>query len=462
MLSPKTIKEAIGVQPIITPEQLTKIQSWHNYYNGTADHNTRQKNPIPALMISKTICGEVSRNVTAEMIVEVQGNDYLNEQMQAIIDEWDNITEKAAALGETILRPFVYNDKILVNAADRTTYFPVRYAADGTLEAVVFVEYQTVGDYNYILFTLCDWIDGTYTITNTAWKSSLQNSVGQKAPLTEIEAWKTLEPSSVFYTSRPLFVAYTAPNSESVFANAVEMIKEADFQDSRITWENEAGETVIFASSDMFKDTGFKNPLKPKESVVKYEIPEGKERLYNVGNYSAEGNKIQTHSPSLRNADLLLRRDDILRTIESIVGLRKGILSRPAQVEKTATEVEAGAKPFDVLIGKYKDITKSVLEQLIVVIDEVAQIYSLPSGYEEIVIDLGDSLLISEEQKQANIRENTNQALVFEQNGKAPDGMAFTYWFKNMPDLQAITKEEIEETRAKFEGLFVGVGDEEF
>lgn len=459
MLSPKTIAAAIGVQPIITAEEQNKIQMLNAYYNGEAPHNIRTDDPIPSWQIPNTIVGEIYRNVTAEMESEIQSNDWLNEQWQPLIESWDEITEKAAALGETIIFPFVYRDKIIFNAYSRTMYSPVKYSLDGVMEAVVFQEYQTVGDMTpdrpntFVLLTHCDWTDGTFTIIYKSYEQGATGALGKEVPLETVPAWKDLV-NWEFPAARPWFVVYSAPKGESAFGKVLRLIDELEEQDHRITIENEFGETMFFGSSDIFKDIGYKDAKNPEKSQRIYDIPKGKERLFMVGQYSMAESAPYTHAPTLRNTDLIMRRDDIARAIETIVSINRGKLAKPEQVQKTATEVEAGAKPFDVLIEKYKNITKKVLNQLVIVYDEIARAYGLQSGYSELTCVLGDSIVLSDEQKQKIFKENVILLMSMASAGIVSKEFILAYALEYSDTFYTITDEMISDILTKLPDTF--------
>ena len=414
LFSKKTIEQAIGIPVLSTQEQLDEIALWQKCYIGKASWNNKD---TPSLNIARTICGEVARNVTIELESEVETNDYLNEQYQRVIENLRDTIEKASAVGEIILRPFPYKDKILVNIANRLSYYPVRYDVQGELESVVFVERQKEGEIYYTLLTQCDWDGGTYTVENTAYKSSREDRLGSEISLDNVQAWAGLEPSAVWRnTSRPWFVPLAAPNAESIFSAAIDLIRLADEQDARITWENEAGEMAIDASSDMFRATGTMDALNPKQSVTTLALPKGKERLYRTNQLTAgeHFSGIQAWTPELRIDPLKERLEMLKKHIEVVTGLSHGALSEAQSVEKTATEIKHGRQRFYVLVSSLQKAAQMALEALAVVMGEMAAAHGLDGTLTEPpTFHWGDSVLITSEEKEEvfNSMMNTLKSL---------------------------------------------------
>ena len=401
LFSKKTIEQAAGVPILATQEQLDEIALWQKCYIGKAPWNNKD---APSLNIARTICSEVARNVTIELESEIQGNDYLNEQYQRVIEDLRVTIEKAAAMGKIIIRPFPFNDKILVNIANRLSYYPVRYDVQGELESAIFVERQKEGEAYYTLLTHCDWASGTYTVENTAYKSSMADRLGSEVSLDAVQAWAEIEPSAVWRnTSRPWFVPLSAPGAESIFSAAIDLIRLADEQDARITWENEAGEMAIDASSDMFRATGTMDALNPKQSVTTLALPKGKERLYRTNHLTAgeHFSGMQAWTPELRIDPLAKRLEMLKKQIETVVGLSHGTLSEAQSVEKTATEIKHGRQRFYVLVSSLQKSAQTALEALVTVMGEIAVVHGLDGTLTEPpTFHWGDSVLITSEEKE--------------------------------------------------------------
>ena len=402
----ESVEAALGVKLLTTPEEQDAIRRWREAYEGKAPWND---DGTPSLMLARSVCSEVARNVAMELESEVQGNEWLGEQYGRALDGLRGAAEMACALGEAVFRPFVYRDKILVNVAEAGTYYPVRRAADGTLEAAVFVERQRHEGKDYVLLTHCDWSDGTYKVENTAWEAPDEASIGKRVKLGAVESWSGLSPAETFRnTEAPWFSAFAVPGSKSVFDGAMDAIRLADEQDARITWENEAAEMAIDASSDMFKTVGKMDARNPKNSKVSLELPKGKERLFRANNLGGEEFGMSAWTPKIRIDELSKRLDQLKRHIETVVGLSYGTLSEPQAVERTATDVKHGRQRFYVLVSGIQQAAQQSLEALAKAMDEIAAAYGMQSGYSEVTFHWGDSILVTDEEREELFERRMN------------------------------------------------------
>lgn len=98
----------------------------------------------------------------------------------------------------------------------------------------------------------------------------------------------------------------------SVYARAVNLIKEADRQYSRTIWEYEGSELAIDVDLSMLKNGE--------------EIPEGKERIFRMLDAGEDG-FYKVYSPAIRDENLFNGLNKILQRIEFNCGLAYGTLS---------------------------------------------------------------------------------------------------------------------------------------
>ena len=139
---------------------------------------------------------------------------------------------------------------------------------------------------------------------------------------------------------RPLFAIFQTPDSNnidptsplgvSVFADAVDFIRDADEHWERILWELESSERAIDATEDLFR-------YKDGKPV----LPKGRERMFRSYEKTDGQSFINTFSPEVRDTAYFHAFNQILRRIENAVGLSYGTLSEVSDVEKTAEEVRS-------------------------------------------------------------------------------------------------------------------------
>ncbi|MBZ0683169.1 phage portal protein, partial [Clostridioides difficile] len=212
---------------------------------------------------------------------------------------------------------------------------------------------------------------------------------------------------------RPLFAYFKIPQANSlenssplgvsVFSRAVDLIKEADKQYSRILWEYEATEIAIDADSSMFR----------RNANGEYEVPHGKKRLYRMLEMEDGDNKWNVFSPAIRDSSLFAGLNQLLRKIEFNCGLSYGIISDAQETEKTATEIKTSKQR---LYSTVKDIQKSLedaLEGLIYSIDKWSILAGFtPSLKYETTFNWDDSVIIDKDSELLAMQQDVASGLI--------------------------------------------------
>ena len=143
----------------------------------------------------------------------------------------------------------------------------------------------------------------------------------------------------------------------SAYADAVDLIHDADVHWERILWELESSERAIDASEDLFRfHPGTNQPI----------LPKGRERMYHCLEKTGTGNTIfNTFSPEIRDTSYFNALNQILRRIESAAGLSYGTLSEVSDVEKTAEEIKSSKQRSFVRVSDIQGNLQAALEQLL-------------------------------------------------------------------------------------------------
>ena len=384
----RDIKDATGIEVAVSEEMSRAIALWTAMYEDRSPWVDNDK--VKSLNLAATIANEIARLVTLEMRSEVVGNDYLNEQYQRIMKDIRTVVEYAAAKGGLIFKPYVDGDKIEVDYVQADLFFPTKYDSNGNITGCIFVDKKKKGSTIYSRLEHHELIDGGYRITNTAYKNTVgDDSLGNRIPLTAVEEWKDLSPEAFIPdVEKPLYGYFKIPMTNnidtrsplgcSVYSRAVNLIKEADKQYSRILWEYEGSELAINAAADLFKANG--------------ELPEGKDRLY-VKIDTDQEDFFKEWSPQIRDQSLFNGLNRLLQRIEFACGLAYGTLSDMQTVAKTATEIKASKQRT---YSTVSDIQKSLEHALIDLVDAMnvwARLYGLGSSEEyEVSFEWDDSL----------------------------------------------------------------------
>ena len=363
MIDASGIAAALGVPCIISGEMMRKMETWERLYQNRAGW---QNERVRAMRLPVSIARELKRLTLTELELTSDRED-LTKQMQAVIPLLRHKLDAGLAYGGMLFKPYRNGSKVYADLIPQNQYLPVNYT--DTCTAVICPEEVVVGNTCYIRLEhhTYDSISMTHTITNRYFSSGMPGFLGKECSAPDVPAWKGIPVREVFPGVRhPLFAIFRTPGANnidpasplgvSVFADAVDFIRDADVQWERILWELESSERVIDASEDLFRFNPF---------TQKPELPKGRERMYHCLERSGKENAIySTFSPEIRDAAQFNALNQMLRRIENSVGLSYGTLSEVSDVEKTAEEVRSSKQRSFSCVNDIQQNLKAALQQL--------------------------------------------------------------------------------------------------
>lgn len=396
-------KREFDVTPAISREAMQDINLWYSLYVGQAPWITHD---VISLNIPAAICRELARPTLAELEVTIEGSagNYLMEQFNTAKKRFQPALETFLALGGGAFKPYIFNNRILVSYCSPNTFQPTRFDISGECVGGVFKEgIKSNGQY-YVKLESHEFENGRYIIRNRAFESTQSGSVGRPVALNTVPEWADLqEETPIEGIEYPLFSYFRTPRANklnpdsgvgvSMYADAVELIRQADTQWERLQWEYKSGERKIFGERSQVNIERF-----------------GKDRLYAFGPfYSENGDLLHEFSPEYRDSSVYAGFQSILKQIEFNVGLAFGTISDPMSVERTATEVEATKQRMYTTIEGIKTNLESTLDGLIYAMSVMAGLYGLaPSGDYSVTYEWGDSILEDTSTKQLALADMRN------------------------------------------------------
>lgn len=410
LLNKNNINSKLNVEVAVSEQMSAAIDLWNNIYMNRApwiDMNTQSLN------LGSVIANEVARLVTVEFKSEITGNDYLQEQYKKVLSDLRKYVEYGCAKGGLVFKPYIDGDTIAVDYVQADKFFPVAYNSKGEVTSAVFIEQKRIGKKLYTRLEYHDLQGTDYTIQNLAFCSEttqMDNStydLGSPVPLSTIDEWASLSPiTSLKYVKKPLFAYFKIPQANnidtssplgvSVFSRAVELIKEADKQYSRILWEFEGSELAINASVDCFKPN----------SRGEYILPKGKERLYRALDYdTGEYSKaFETFSPTIRDSSLFNGLNNLLKRIEFNCNLSYGTISDPQAIEKTAEEIITSKQRMYSNIKDIQNSLENALNDLLYAMAVIGQLYNLCNMNYEVSYNWDDSIIVNKDKELESMR----------------------------------------------------------
>lgn len=384
MLSKTTIKNAIGVDVPFSDEMAAAIRLWAEMY--TNDSSLR----LPA-----AISSEIARMVTLEMRSAITGSkraDFLNQKYSELIENIRTPIEYGCAMGGMIFKPYVTKGGIEIDCIYADSFYPISFDSSGRITDAVFAERITQGNAFYTRLERHSLLGNRYTVTNKAYKSLSKESLGYQIKLSEVDAWSDLTSELVLdHIKKPLFGYFkpalantinpSSPLGVSVFANAVNLIEDANRQYARLLWEFESGERALFANSMAFK----------MDRNGHLQLPD--RRLYRTLEVE-DVDFFKEWSPSFRDESIKNGLNTIFRQIEFSCGLAYGTLSDINTIEKTAEEIRSSKQRSFSTVSDNQKSLKTALSELVYAMDVWCTLYNLaPLGNYSLSFDFDDSII---------------------------------------------------------------------
>lgn len=349
--------------------------------------------------------------------------EWLNEAYQEkIINKLRPQLEYGIAKGGLVIKPYIHIKKVMENGkeVEKTDlevefiqadgFYPLAFNGSGDITEAAFV--QTKIDKNTIYRRLEHHIlEGTtVTVRNRAFASQNTQTqinmndteLGKEIPLNSVPEWADLKPETkIQNVDRLLFAYFKMPEANTIdtlsplgvsgYARAVDQIREADYQFSRMLWEFEATEAAIDVDRDALMDV---RDNKGKYHYVNATLQQRLFRPIDLG----ESNTYQPYLPSIRDVSIINGLNNILMRIEDICALSRGTLSDVSAEARTATELKILKQRSYQANASIQNALEHALKDVVYVMNVYATLYKIvPEGEYEASFEWDDSILVDVE-----------------------------------------------------------------
>ena len=388
MLSKNDIESVFNIKLECSKVMDAEIKRWLNMYT--------QKN---GLRLAAAVASETARLVTIEMKSDISGSkraDYLAERYKPVMDKMRNMAELASACGGIMLKPYISDSGVAVDAVRADRFIPVVFDDDGKITAAIFIDKKRSGTQYLTRLEYHRTENGQYKVSNRAFVSDNDDVLGRSISLTRVKEWAELEEDAVLDgIETPLFAYFKMPMANtvdtdsplgiSVFEKAAELIADANAQYERMLWEFDSADRFLGISSDLLRH----------DRNGKVSLPKREERLYKLFEWDEGGKKLfEDWTPTIREQNYINGLNEIMRRIEFNCGLAYGTLSDVSEQEKTAEEIRASKQRSYAHIVDIQKALQSALEQLISAMDAYVTLYNLaPAGDYDISFEFDDSIV---------------------------------------------------------------------
>lgn len=409
MLVKSTVEEALKVKTAVSDEMDKAMDLWLKIFTNNAPWISKE---VPSLQLGASIAEEFARLITLEMKSEVTGSkraEFINEEYQKVLEDLKSELGLFNAVGGGFFKPFVKGDKFYIDYIPQTDCKPLKFDSAGNITSIVFSSQVVKGEKRYTRLET-HTLNGTdYIVENKVYVSETYNtSLGRQTSLKEISEWADLEEKTTIQNvEMPLFAYYKVPLSNnidpksclgpSVYHKAVDSIRKADIQASRLDYEYESAERSIYADVNALKN---ENGTAKRSKIVKT-LDTNEDGFY------------KEFSPSLRDEGFIRGQNKNKQEIEFQCNLAYGTISDPSLVEKTTVEINSSKQRSYSSVSQMQHSLERALKHLVYILDVYCDLYELaPSGEYEVSSEWDDSIIVDAESEQRIIMQEVDKRLM--------------------------------------------------
>ena len=418
MIPYRSIEQAESIETPLSTDMVNALDLWYRLYMNQAhwlggDANVKSMN-LPAFIsseIARQVVLEMKWNITGKgadgETQDENGDDVMNPRAEYLKAEFEKLVnvlrlklEQGCAAGGMIIKPYPNTEDghIYFDWAMDWGVYPLAFDDDGNLSDVILPDVFRDGKTIYTRLERHTVKGKDVEITQRAFKSTMEDNLGVEISLSEVERWSSLQEKAIVkQTDGPLFGWYKvasannvdidSPLGASVFAKAIDVIREADTQYSRILWEYEGSELAIDVDPTALR------PRKAEGGGV--ELPKLNQRLFRqVDIDKGDRDLYEVFSPNIRDTSLLNGLNQLLIRIEDLSGLSRGTLSDANVEARTATEIKIIKQRSYTTISDNQAALERCLKEVVRVMNKYATTYNLaPEGEYEVSFEWDDSIL---------------------------------------------------------------------
>ena len=385
------LEQAFGKADVTSPRMQAAVREWLTLYFGEPRREEDPSDRLAVLIVSK-LC----RTVFSEYESRVAGPRAA--ELAPCLDRLNAVRARALQYalvgGECLLKPVPAGRGFDLVPIRRDCYVPLGRDSRGGLTAVGTMELMRQGRGGYALLERRTAGEEGLTIETRLFELT-DDALGRELPLAALPRTASLSPSLLLPGVKGVGLATLrtpllncvdgGPDPVAVYAPAVGLIHAVARLEHQLGRELENGASRVFASEDLLRqDPAGRRALEDDLFVGLPDDPA------NVG--------VTVYSPALRVEQYLARKQDLLRSCESLIGLKRGILSEVEDTERTATEVSSSSGDFSLTVRDFQLMWDAAAREAMALCDALGRVYGLWRGESfdpaaDLVVDWGDGVL---------------------------------------------------------------------
>ncbi len=452
-----------GVRDATTPQMQKAIRDWFDlYYKDEVEDEEDPCQRLPVAVVSKlykACFGEYSAQIGAVS----GGNEYMERCQKALDDIRKDAVQIAMIGGEGWLKPIPGKDGFSFAVVRRDAAVIAGRDASKRVTDMISAERTTTAAGVYMLLErrMVDE-NGYLTITNKLyWNRDEHQGPGTPTALDSLPKYADLLPEYTF--PKPVgsigLVSLRVPTENtvdgsqdavSIFAPAAGLIHRINHNEWLLNQEFDNGASRVFASADLVQ-----RRKSADGSMGIRELPPG---LFVGLDDNPEQTGVTIFSPVLRDQSFLARKNEYLRNVESVLGIKRGLLADVADVQRTATEVASSAGDYSLTVQDLQEAWEQADREALQLCAILGEMYKFcPANAfdpDDLSISWGNGVLYDAEKTHAEnmqmaaaglIRPELVLAWKFGLPWETPEDLA-NIREKYMPPMEQLLDEEDEET----------------
>lgn len=291
---------------------------------------------------------------------------------------------------------------------------------------------------------------GRLVIENKLFCSWDGQSIGTQVGLTALPQYAVLEPVAVVGDVGGIgLVGLKVPlencvdgsaDPVSVYAAATGLIHNINRNERQLSREFDHGESRVFASADLLDKRKNGRPVLPPGLFVGID-----DDIANTG--------VTVFAPALRQESFLARKREYLRNVESLIGLKRGILGEVEAAQRTATEVTSSQGDYSLTIQDLQQMWESAVRRTVVLCGKLGKLYRVPGAFEPdperaVCIDWGNGVLYDKDKEWAETMQLVSAGML-----KPEIALAWKYGlpWETASDLQKVREKYMPELDSMLE-----------
>ena len=431
MIKRSDFLETFHVKDVTTQDMQDAITDWYDLYYGTntpSDEDASQRLPVAVVnKIYKATFSEYKTSSKDEFIAGIL--DLASKRRKKAL-------QQALIGGQCWLKP-ILGEKPDITIVTRDNAIILGRDQDGNVTDIGLAEQVEERGYYYTLYERRTVEDGKLVIESRLFQSEDRDNKGAQVPLSTLDRYADIDPETTLPVANIGMASLKCPAENcvdgsddpvSVYAAATGLMHLINRNEFLLNTEFENGQSRIIASADILKSGSSGKTLDDNLFVALEDDPES------VG--------ITTFSPALREQSFQARKTEYLRNIETLIGLKRGILSQVEAVERTATEITSSQGDYNLTIIDFQDAWDEAVKELVYLFADLSGAYRMGNhtvNDEDIIIDWGNGILYDREKK-------FSELLTLVQSGLLKPEIALAWYY----DIEWDKPEELANVRAKY------------